>query len=189
MFHPFGYAFYIIQQLRPGDKQLARSYGLISLYLSQFPQMQPGRLKEIINCQYLTSHARRFLDGRISRGPRTPATATDQSLKDILQFAYDIPAGKLEEALNAHRLVMGAENFLGWILEHYIAAQAEPLGWAWCSGGSVKSIDFLRITRGGWQTLQVKNRSNSENSSSARVRDGTEIELWFRLNAKTGATN
>jgi hypothetical protein len=31
--------------------------------------------------------------------------------------------------------------------------------------------------------LQIKNRSNSENSSSSTVRVGTEIEKWFRIKA------
>ncbi|NJK52451.1 MAG: SinI family restriction endonuclease [Leptolyngbyaceae cyanobacterium SU_3_3] len=34
--------------------------------------------------------------------------------------------------------------------------------------------------------LQVKNRSNSENSSSSRVRINQPIEKWYRVDARTG---
>ncbi len=37
--------------------------------------------------------------------------------------------------------------------------------------------------------LQVKNRSNTENSSSKKVREKTSIELWYRVNANDGAYN
>jgi hypothetical protein len=35
--------------------------------------------------------------------------------------------------------------------------------------------------------LQVKNRSNSENSSSSRVRINQPIEKWYRVDARTGS--
>jgi hypothetical protein len=34
--------------------------------------------------------------------------------------------------------------------------------------------------------MQVKNRSNSENSSSSQVRLGTKIEKWHWVDARTG---
>jgi hypothetical protein len=37
--------------------------------------------------------------------------------------------------------------------------------------------------------LQVKNRSNSENSSSSSIRKGTAIKKWFRIEALTGKTH
>jgi hypothetical protein len=40
----------------------------------------------------------------------------------------------------------------------------------------------------GLKLLQIKNRSNSENSASASVRAGTIIEKWFRINSMTGQT-
>ena len=94
------------------------------------------------------------------------------------------------ECVNLCMEAMGAENFIGWILESYIASEAEPLGWVWCSGAIVRSVDFIRPMDGGnWRMLQVKNRSNSENSSSSKVRQGTSIEKWFRIYAYNGKTN
>lgn len=49
---------------------------------------------------------------------------------------------------------------------------------AW--GETVKSVDFVHEDG---RLLQIKNRSNSENSSSITVRHGTEIEKWFRIKA------
>jgi hypothetical protein len=42
---------------------------------------------------------------------------------------------------------------------------------------------------GRWDALQIKNRDNSENSSSSKVRAGTNIQKWFRSFSMTGATN
>jgi hypothetical protein len=58
-----------------------------------------------------------------------------------------------------------------------------PYGWYCCWGDTIKSVDFC--TPNG-ELLQVKNRSNSENSSSSKVRKGTQIRKWHRIDAKTG---
>ena len=44
----------------------------------------------------------------------------------------------------------------------------------------MKAVDFIHEDG---RLLQVKNRSNSENSSSSAVRKGTDIEKWFRIRA------
>jgi len=56
-------------------------------------------------------------------------------------------------------------------------------GWHCAWGETIRSVDFC--SEDG-QLLQIKNRSNSENSSSSRVREGTNIIKWFRVNALTG---
>lgn len=35
-----------------------------------------------------------------------------------------------------------------------------------------------------WEAVQVKNRDNTENSSSSAIRQGTTIEKWFRTYSK-----
>jgi hypothetical protein len=66
-------------------------------------------------------------------------------------------------------------------------------GWIWCSGSLVKAVDFVRPPANGrgdcYRLLQVKNRDNSENSSSAAIRDGTNIEKWFRTYSQRPDTN
>lgn len=80
--------------------------------------------------------------------------------------------------------------FIGWILESYVASHAEQIGWAWCSGAMIRAVDFIKPEgNGNWRMLQIKNRSNSENSSSSRIRLDTHIEKWFRVYAKSGRTN
>ena len=53
----------------------------------------------------------------------------------------------------------------------------------------VKKIDFIKIENNKYRLLQIKNRDNSENSSSAAIRDDTTIEKWFRTYSLTGKTN
>lgn len=181
----------IICATNPGDDGLARAYGTVAAFLWQFPEMQAARRQEAITPEFLQRHAGGFVAGRRSRGPVIPRTIPDARIRDILETAYHVPPDMLEAAIRHHMEAMGAENFIGWILESYIAAEAEPLGWAWCSGAMVRAVDFICPMQGGagWKLLQVKNRSNSENSSSSRVRLGTSIEKWFRIHAYSGATN
>jgi len=86
---------------------------------------------------------------------------------------------------------MAAENVTGNLLEEYIATVMEPLGWIWCSGTMIKGTDFIKFPTAHNQKpilLQIKNRSNSENSSSSSIRIGTTIEKWYRLEAESGIT-
>ncbi|MBQ0719855.1 MAG: SinI family restriction endonuclease [Gammaproteobacteria bacterium] len=86
----------------------------------------------------------------------------------------------LNKITYAHRLGMSAENILGLILEEYLSENLRGFGWHCAWGETVKSVDFVHESG---RLLQIKNRSNSENSSSSAVRNGTEIEKWFRIKA------
>ena len=73
-----------------------------------------------------------------------------------------------------------------------MASVMEPRGWVWCTGSFVKAIDFVKPpdAKGGtWMELQVKNRNNSENSSSSAIRSGTSIKKWFRTFSTKSETN
>ena len=106
-------------------------------------------------------------------------------VSEIIRLVTRQSSARVAEVIQHHRLGMAAENVLGKLLEEYIAAEVEPLGWFCCWNSTVRSVDFC--SRLG-KLLQVKNRSNSENSSSAAIRHGTRIEKWFRVNATTGRT-
>ncbi len=80
-----------------------------------------------------------------------------------------------------HNLFMSAENILGQLLEEYIAAKVSNYGWIWCAGNTLRAIDFCHLTIG---YLQIKNKSNSENSSSSNIREKTNIKKWYRLGTK-----
>ena len=109
----------------------------------------------------------------------------------ILEHYFQIPAADLGDASRLHSLAMGAENLVGDLLERYLATLMEPLGWAWCSGSLVKAVDFVKpgIPPGSWRLLQVKNRDNSENSSSSAIRGGTTIEKWHRTFSRRAGAN
>jgi len=79
---------------------------------------------------------------------------------------------------------MSAENIQGLLLEEFLAEQLADYGWYCCWGESVRHVDFCNIDG---SLLQVKNRSNSENSSSSRVRINQPIEKWYRVDARTGS--
>ena len=83
----------------------------------------------------------------------------------------------------SHRLSMGAENIIGSILEEFIHWSLRPYGWAICWGDCFKAVD-LCSEKG--DLIQIKNKSNTENSSSNKIRTGTDIKIWKRMNANTG---
>ncbi|KQQ94956.1 SinI family restriction endonuclease [Massilia sp. Leaf139] len=136
--------------------------------------------------------ARIFVVAREPRAPAAPATVPDEMVSLILQEYFGIPAANLARAKEEHALSMGAENMVGDLLERYIASVAEPLGWIWCSGSIVKAVDFIKppaLPGGPWTVLQIKNRDNSENSSSSAIRIGTLIEKWHRTFSKKAGSN
>lgn len=142
--------------------------------------------------EYITKLAGNFASSRFVRAPTPPSTIPDEMVSTILNVYFHVPQEKLEDAKYLHALSMGAENIVGDLLERYIASVIEPQGWIWCSGSTVKSVDFIRPpveVDGTWDLLQVKNRDNSENSSSSSVRNDTDIIKWFRTFSKTGDTN
>ncbi|AFY90778.1 SinI family restriction endonuclease [Chroococcidiopsis thermalis] len=95
----------------------------------------------------------------------------------------DLNSDNLNKILSAHRLAMSAENILGSLLEEYLAEKLLSHGWYCAWGETMDKVDFC--TKQG-DLLQIKNRSNSENSSSSSVRKGTTIRKWHRINARNG---
>ena len=124
--------------------------------------------------------------------PERPQTVPDPLVSFILEHYFNVPEQNLERASSEHQLAMAAENMVGDLLERYLAKMLEPSGWIWCAGSIVKSVDFIKPPLQDpevWTVLQIKNRDNSENSSSSAIRKGTTIEKWFRTYSRTGMTN
>ncbi|HEY9626405.1 MAG TPA: SinI family restriction endonuclease [Coleofasciculaceae cyanobacterium] len=118
---------------------------------------------------------------RISQPPRTVA---DPIVNKIINARLtQLTDDHLEQIKYAHRLSMSAENIQGLLLEEFLAEQLCEYGWHCCWGESVRHVDFCNVDD---SLLQVKNRSNSENSSSSRVRINQPIEKWHRVDARTG---
>lgn len=172
------------------NDKFCSDFSKIVVFLKQYPNLTARRSDNIADESILKKMAQRMFNDRTKRKPSYPKTAPDKMVAYILQHYYEIKTEEaLQIALQNHNQAMAAENIIGTMLEAYIASEAAPLGWIWCSGSIVKAIDFLKPTSEdllNWQMLQIKNRSNSENSSSAAIRDNTPILKWFRSDARTG---
>lgn len=115
-----------------------------------------------------------------------PTTIPDSAVSVILQQCCGFTPGQTEQIKVEHQLSMSAENLVGALLERYIAQVLEPHGWVWCAGDFVRAIDFIKYNKSTklWEAVQIKNRDNTENSSSSAIRHGTTIEKWFRTYSK-----
>lgn len=107
------------------------------------------------------------------------SSCSDPVVKKMVQQIQDLSDNASTDKELAHIIFMSAENVLGNLLEEYISTEIKSYGWVWCAGNTLKSIDFCNIS--GKILLQIKNKSNSENSSSSSVRKGTSIKKWYRL--------
>ncbi|GAB4350494.1 MAG: hypothetical protein OHK0047_44500 [Leptolyngbyaceae cyanobacterium] len=125
-------------------------------------------------------------ENRISmRISQLPGTVADPIVSIIINARLiGLTTEHLEQIKYAHRLSMSAENIQGLLLEEFLAEQLADYGWYCCWGESVRHVDFCNVDG---SLLQVKNRSNSENSSSSRVRINQPIEKWYRVDARTGS--
>jgi len=125
-------------------------------------------------------------ENRVSRRiSKPPGTVADPIVSVIINARLTgLATEHLEQIKYAHRLSMSAENIQGLLLEEFLAEQLADYGWYCCWGESVRHVDFCNIDG---SLLQIKNRSNSENSSSSRVRINQPIEKWYRVDAKTGS--
>lgn len=158
----------------------------VYLFLKENNEFITERGEYIFDKDFKSKLFNKFCKGREIKCPSYPKTIQDDFIKIILKEYYN--SDNVNEWIEIHRKSMSAENILGTYLEIYIASVIEEHGWIWCSGEIVKSIDFIKRTNGSWKKLQIKNRSNSENSSSNKIRKGTDIKKWFRSNATTGKT-
>lgn len=167
---------------------------VIANFLIAHPNLAPRATTgdEFGSQNYWDRLAGKFVRGRNPRAPQEPTTIPDTMVSIILQEYFGVESNSLTRVVKEHSLSMAAENIVGDLLERYIASNLESHDWVWCSGEVVKKVDFLAAKTGEtshWVPLQVKNRDNSENSSSSSVREGTDIIRWFRTFSRTGATN
>jgi len=179
-----------------GHPELAQLYGTVIRFLEANPASASalrGRNSPSIGSQeYIQFSAVQFANSRNPKFPAEPSTVPDTMVSFILQHYFHCDPVDLDRIKKEHSLSMAAENIVGDLLERYLATGLEPLGWVWVSGALVKGADFLRPPESEdekWFILQVKNRDNSENSSSSAIRDGTEIKKWFRTFSRRPETN
>lgn len=106
-------------------------------------------------------------------------SCSDPAVKSVVKIATGASDDEAQKQESHHNLFMSSENIQGQLLEEYISISVSEHGWFWCKGNTLRSVDFC--TKGGEILLQVKNKFNSENSSSSDIRHGTSIEKWYRL--------
>jgi hypothetical protein len=181
------------------DPALVTPFVTVLKYLAYSPESFDARLNPFkgqdpsdffVRRDYLSVLATRFYNSRVEKRPSTPKTVPDSVVSLILEKYFDVEPTRLKEIEFEHALSMSAENIVGYLLESYIAHEAEPRGWGWCTGSFVTAIDFVTpLGNGSWSALQIKNRSNTENSSSNKVRKGTQISHWYRTHSNKVETN
>ncbi len=170
------------------------SFYEICCYLKENEKALSWRRKNMIvdfnSRQFLMLLAEKYLSGlaRIDF-PKMPTTVPDEVVSVVMETAFEYQVSDLERIKLEHQHSMASENCVGALLERYINSKLKSSRWIWCAGDFVKATDFLRKVDEGWQVIQIKNRSNSENSSSSAIRQGTKIEKWYRTHAYTGETN
>jgi hypothetical protein len=130
--------------------------------------------------KYLKRWTKKYLKGFSSRPSvrtgKPSGTVPDPLVKLIFEYRLDL-GGKGGRYEAGHSAMMTIENIVGDFLEEYLDIKLRDKGWYCCWGSTVDAVDFCHRDGG---LLQVKNSDNSENSSSSRVRQGTEIRKWFR---------
>ncbi|WP_312169509.1 SinI family restriction endonuclease [Microbacterium sp.] len=175
--------------------ELVAHFEKIVLFLRDNPDVAPkfqGKKPPSFGTPpYLDKLAQRFVRGMEPRNLPEPATAPDPAVAVVMEHGFQVTADLLAAQIQAHRRAMVAENAVGSLLERYIFAKLGDDDWVWCAGETVRFIDFIRPSRRAglkWESLQVKNRSNSENSASASVRSGTDVQKWHRTSSRTGRT-
>lgn len=181
-----------IQRIDPTlEDKFTTLVGFLSLNPDSASKLRGNQPGSIGSEGYIQALAKNFTDGRTPKTPQAPATVPDEMVSIVLQYYFDVDASHLDRIKVEHALSMGAENIVGDLLERYLASVLEPLGWVWCSGSLVKAVDFVKppTNNRSWIALQVKNRDNSENSSSSAIRLGTTIEKWHRTFSKKAGSN
>jgi hypothetical protein len=177
---------------RQWDERLERLLRFCARNPAAFPvkrgQRQLGSADEVEE-GYLQNYIGRYYSARERAIVlKDVKTKPDPAVDEVLKAYKKVPAEDLVRIGAAHRMSMQAENIVGQLLEAYIAPLLESKGWIWCCGETMRSVDFLKDAEGEVRLLQIKNRDNSENSSSAAIREGTKIEKWYRSNSRTGET-
>jgi SinI restriction endonuclease len=173
---------------------LVESFSQICNYLADNPESLSwkGKLKPSVHTREgLDKLAERyFASYRKSDFPAKPGTVPDEMVSIVMQVAYGYTDEQSQKIKIEHQYSMCAENCVGALLERYLDSILRSEGWHWSCGDFVKAIDFIRKNENGtWVALQIKNRNNSENSSSSSVRNGTLIQKWFRSFSRRKATN
>lgn len=148
---------------------------------SLFPEINNANSPTDYITRWVSNYSNATLPSQRTAEPK--GSCSDPAIKTIVQYIMKINEVEALEQERHHNLFMSAENIQGNLLEEYINNNIRPFGWLWCKGNVLRAVDFC--TKDGCFFLQVKNKSNTENSSSSAIRNGTQIQKWYRLGTKT----
>lgn len=144
--------------------------------LSLFPNIKLSDSATYMD--YLEKWIKGYADATANPPSRRKASpkgsCSDPAIQTIVQIAMNADETFAARMAAYHNLFMSAENIQGNLLEEYISVSTRPYGWIWCNGNVLRAIDFC--SSDGAVLLQIKNKSNTENSSSSAIRTGTTIE-------------
>ena len=165
--------------------ELDKIFSVMLLNRDRFPGVV---VSEDNNLQlYLTRWVKGYCDAMSclpSRRIASPKTScTDPAIRIIVQHTQRCSEEMAVNGEYIHNLFMSAENVQGNLLEEYIAINVRPYGFLWCNGNIMRAVDFCNTS--GSVFLQIKNKNNTENSSSSHIREGTTIKKWYRLGTRT----
>jgi hypothetical protein len=174
------------------DKNLEKSFLELLGFLARNPEfivkLRGNNPPKFGTLEYFTKTAEMFSAGRVISPPINSGKTTDPLLGSLFQQLNSCTNSEVEKAIRIHGDLMILENKVGKILEHYLSARLEPLGWIWCSGDFVEKVDFVKIVPGNnHELLQVKNKDVTENSSSSKGRG--DVPKWARLKGKKAITD
>lgn len=187
----------VIRKILPSGEiegvDLVDPFVKICNFLKAHPESLSWRGKATPNlsdCEDVLKIAHKFVNGyQKSDLPARPGTVPDEMVSIVMQSAYGYSELDTKRIKKEHQHSMCAENCVGALLERYLDSVLRYHGWVWCCGDFVKAVDFIYPRIRGWDALQIKNRDNSENSSSSAIRYNTTIRKWFRTFSRNGATN
>jgi hypothetical protein len=150
--------------------------------ISLLPRLRFDENNKIILEEYIQKWVHAYLTGYENRPTKRQGkksnTYPDTIIKIILQSRLPNIDEQLANQIECgHSILMTIENLVGDLLEEYLSSRLSEFGWFCCWGSTIDAVDFCKADG---SLLQVKNSDNSENSSSSRVRNGTNIKKWSR---------
>lgn len=107
--------------------------------------------------------------------------ATDPALVQLVLKTQGLSSEEVVSWVRHHNLFMSAENIGGNLLEEYIYSRVAQYDWIWCRGEILTAVDFC--DRKCSRFVQIKNKSNTENSSAKGFREDRNAAIWYRMRA------
>ena len=135
------------------SRQDTEGLRLILKYLNEFPNSFSWRSRSNIpnlkTSAGIKEIAKKFIEARNRTVlPQRPKTIPDPVVFLVMQEHYGVVSADKAKIEGYHLEAMSSENIVGGLLEKYIDSVLREIGWVWCSGDIVRSIDFIKNEKG-----------------------------------------